>query len=934
MDPDTGVGRLPNLLTVRKNRQSHLLHARVFQAGSLHTLRVSVTISLIWPFGTWFAWHLRRAVGEHNDAMEAESVISNSDVPVGPDCIAERDAQVAISPPAVQKLSPNARPVVRDGKFLRAGCKRFYIRGVTYGTFRPNEQGEPYPPFRVLQDDFYRMREVGVNTVRLYTPPSDRIADAAAKAGLFLVPDICWGPRWCELDDAERMAFMRDWIRGHARRLAGHPAILMYSLGNEIPPLLVRWYGRKRIESFLRELRDIAVAESPNTLVTYVNHPPTESLDLPFLDVVSYNVYLEREPEFRAYVDRLQMLAGDRPLFLAEIGLDSRAHGEGEQAKFLNWQLRAVFEKGLCGAAVYSWTDEWQIFDSAIEGWAFGVTEADRQPKLGLSVLREVFHLNHNQLRPGLKPLVSVIVCAHNATATIEECLRSLSRLRYPNYEIIVVDDGSTDGTGPISAACGARLIRIERGGLSRARNTGIKAARGSILAFIDADAYADPDWLTFAVATLERNGAAAVGGPNLCPPTDGFVAQCVDLAPGNPTHVLLDETSAEHIPGCNMIFRKSALEQIGLFDVTHRAAGDDVDVCWKLLARQQIIAFSPSAVVWHHRRGTVSGFLKQQRGYGFAEAHLHNRYCGHYNVFGYAVWRGRVYDAPSQALCGVDFPVLIRSRVYQGQFCSAQFQSIYEPFQRWWFQIFTTIEWMGLAGAVCASAAVALFLAPLAAAGLIPLAAAMWGSTLGCAMLASWQALRAKRWSDADAKKARRLVAFLHLAQPLARAWGRLKGWWALRDERIEYPASTQLYGNLSQRDTWLRRLHQHARGCGWVVRTNGDWESFDVEMNGPGPLRLTLTSVYEEDLEHAKHYVRYRIQAKWKPFSIFKGFLVAVLLGLCLTRMFLWPLAVPLGFAMYLLFRARRIQTAALSQLAMECAEPLGMVPVNKDA
>jgi hypothetical protein len=200
--------------------------------------------------------------------------------------------------------------------------------------------------------------------------------------------------------------------------------------------------------------------------------------------------------------------------------------------------------------------------------------------------------------------------------------------------------------------------------------------------------------------------------------------------------------------------------------------------------------------------------------------------------------------------------------------------------------------------------------------------------------MLASWQALRAKRWSDEDAKRARRLVAFLHLAQPLARAWGRLKGWWALRDERIEYPASTQLYGNLSQRDTWLRRLHQHARGCGWVVRTNGDWESFDVEMNGPGPLRLTLTSVYEEDLEHAKHYVRYRIQAKWKPFSIFKGFLVAVLLGLCLTRMFLWPLAVPLGFAMYLLFRARRIQTAALSQLAMECAEPLGMVPVNKDA
>ena len=302
------------------------------------------------------------------------------------------------------KLSPNAQPVVRDGKFLRVGRRRFYIRGVTYGTFRPNEQGEPYPPFEVLEADFYRMREVGINAVRLYTPPSDRIADAAARVGLFLIPDICWGPRRCELDDKERVAFMHEWIRGHARRLSGHPAILMYSLGNEIPPLMVRWYGRKRIETFLRELHDIAKSESPQSLITYVNHPPTEYLDLPFLDVVSYNLYLEREPEFRAYVDRLQTQAGERPLFLAEVGLDSGRHGEGEQAKFLNWQLRAIYEKGLCGAAVYAWTDEWQIFGSAIEGWAFGLTEADRQPKLALSAVREVYHLNHNQLRGGLRP--------------------------------------------------------------------------------------------------------------------------------------------------------------------------------------------------------------------------------------------------------------------------------------------------------------------------------------------------------------------------------------------------------------------------------------------------------------------------------------------------------------------------------------------------
>ena len=68
-----------------------------------------------------------------------------------------------------------------------------------------------------------------------------------------------------------------------------------------------------------------------------------------------------------------------------------------------------------------------------------------------------------------------------------------------------MVDDGSTDDTSAIAAKYGARLLRIERGGLSRARNEGIKAATGGIVAFIDADACADPHWLNFAIATLQE---------------------------------------------------------------------------------------------------------------------------------------------------------------------------------------------------------------------------------------------------------------------------------------------------------------------------------------------------------------------------------------------------------------------------------------------
>ena len=831
--------------------------------------------------------------------------------------------------------------ITRDGKFLRAGGQRLWLRGVTYGSFASNDAGEQFPPFPVLEADFFRMREVGINTVRVYTPPSDRIADAAARAGLYLVPDICWGPRCCELDYPEQMRFMSEWIRGHARRLAGHPSILMYSLGNEIPPLIVRWYGRRRIEAFLRALHSVSKECAPDTLVTYVNHPPTEYLDLSFLDVVSYNIYLEREVDFRSYMDRLQTQANNRPLFLAEVGLDSRSKGLEAQARFLDWQLRAAFEKGLCGAAVYAWTDEWQIHDSVIEGWEFGITTSDRQPKPALSTVREVYHCSHNTLRKDPKPMVSVVVCAHNAIATIRECLNSLTRLNYPNYEVIVIDDGSTDGTGQLCGEYGARLLRIERGGLSRARNEGILAARGSIVGFIDADAYPDPDWLYFAVTALEEQQAAAVGGPNLAPPNDGFVAECVDYAPGNPTHVLIDDTRAEHIPGCNMIFRKSALAAVEMFDVTHRAAGDDVDVCWKLLARRETIAFSPSAVVWHHRRGTVSGFLRQQRGYGFAEAHLQNRYPGHYNAFGHAVWRGKVYDSASRALDRLHFPVLFRSRIYQGQFGSAQFQSIYQPFRMWWFQMFTTVEWMGLALAFTMAAALGLGQVtgatgrdPGAVVIVLLLsgsAVGMWAATASSALLAGRHAVNAARWTGASQWKGLLLVSALHIAQPLARAWGRLMGNWKLLGSRLIHPTKLRLYGNLGQRDAWLRNLNEYLQTCGWVARPNDDWEDSDLIVEGPGPVRLTLTSVYEDDLAHAQHFIRYQVRTRWKPPYLAAAAGFVLLTVLCLSQWYLLPLVVPWVLGALRILRARGTQSDALSQLALEVAKPLGMIPVE---
>jgi O-antigen biosynthesis protein len=863
-------------------------------------------------------WRKRRA-----EAWRAAmSAVAESAVKAG-GTAGRSTEQLAVSP---SHRSP-ARPRV-SGRFLTVNGERFWVKGATYGTFRPNEDGEPYPSRHEVRDDFARMRDIGINTVRLYTPPPDWLADAAADTGLFLFPDICWGPRRCDFDDPARLRYLYEWTRKHSRRLASHPAILLFSIGNEIPPLIVRWYSQTRIEEFLRTLNEIVKEEAPHALTTYVNHPPTEYLTLPFIDVISYNVYLEREPEMRAYLARLQALAHEKPVLLAEVGLDSKQHGEAAQAKFLDWQIRAAFEKGLCGVTVYGWTDEWGIFDSDIDGWAFGITDAQRRPKRAYSTVREVFSGDLYRTRRTLWPRVSVVVCCYNAAATLDETLQSLGGLAYPDYEIIVVNDGSTDTTEQIARPYNVRYIGVPNGGLSKARNLGIEAATGDIIAFIDSDAYADPDWLYYMVSALEEHGASAVGGPNLSPPQDGFMAHCVDQAPGNPTCVLVDNERAEHIPGCNMAFRKDAFDIVGKFDAQHRAAGDDVDLCWRLLVAEKKIVYHPSAVVWHHRRSTVRTYWRQQKGYGVAEAHLQRRYPGRFNFFGYPVWEGGVYDSVHSHLRQQGLPFVFRPRVYRGFFCAAQFQTLYQPFLTWWFQIFATAEWVVLTTCSLLSGVLAFWFGPkMVGYGLVGLGVLMLEMSVLMALLAGWRGVKNHHWQGGKRFRGLLTIGLLHLLQPLARTLGRIQGRRRVRQEPLEFPDVDLLEGDLVKRERWLHALLAHMKSCGWIVRPCSEWDDGDIDVLGPGPYTLKLTSVYEEDLQRALHYIRYRVTAKVKPHApIVVGTLMLALIGIT-QALYLAPLAIPIVFVLTRYLRARKLMVQAVSQMAMDCGWPLGM-------
>lgn len=831
-----------------------------------------------------------------------------------------------------KRLFHSKRPRV-DRKFLAVNGARFWIKAVTYGTFKENAQGEPFPPFEKVCDDFQKMRDAGVNSVRLYSAPPDRVADAAARLGLYLIPDIIWGPRRCELDDPARVHYIFNWVSDHARRLAQHPAILMFSIGNEIPPLVARWYGKERIESFLRDIFHAVREQAPETLITYAKHPPTEYLYLPFLDIDSYNIYLERESAFRRYLGRLHQIAGERPLFISELGADAAKHGREQQAKMLRWQLRAVFEKGVCGAAVYAWTDEWTIFEQDIWKWRFGLTDANRTPQPALAAVREVYSRSVYDIRLRSRPRVSVVVPAFNAECTIDETLNFLSLLNYPEYEVIVVNDGSNDNTGAVARRHKVRVIDTPNRGLSAARNAGIEAATGEIIAFIDSDAFPDRDWLHFLVNALDEQGAAGVGGPNLIPPQDSFLAQCIDHAPGNPTHVLLEDELAEHVPGCNMAFRKEGLLELGAFDPQHRVAGDDVDICWKLLLRRRRVAFSPCAIVWHHRRPTIPAFLKQQAGYGRAEAHLHRRYPGRFNVFGDLVWTGKIYDGSHNALRACGLPAIFRPRIYQGLFGGAQFQSLYQPFSARWLQVFMNAEWQLVACCWIASGALAIPVTRFTSLICLSIGATMLIISTIIALVPAVEATRAKRWRGAHRCTGIAVVAFLHITQPLARMLGFAHGWWKTRNLQLELKAAYRVWGNMAQRSLWLEHFQEYLTSCGWRCRPSHEWDNADIDILGPGPYRLQFSSVYEERLERGFHMVRFRLATRPKFILFLLWTMVAILLTAIALHPYLFPLIIPIGLFLCRLLRARRHMLSAISQIALECGESLGMSRVVEE-
>jgi len=807
--------------------------------------------------------------------------------------------QRAPTPPrSVASEQPAAlRPSIH-GKFLVVGDQKLHVRGVTYGAFRPDADGNEYHDLDIIERDFAQMAANGFNAVRIpHTMPPRSLLDAAHRHGLWVMVGLSAEQYLGFVIDKRRDVDPERVLRGRVRHCAGHPALLAYSLGNEIPTQIARWYGHRRVERYLSQLYRAVKDEDPEGLVTYVNYPSTEYLELPFLDFVCYNVYLERQAALEAYLSRLQNIAADRPMILSEIGLDALRNGELAQARSLDWQIRVAFAGGCAGAFVFAWTDEWHRAGEQVEDWAFGITDRERRPKPALAAVRNAFV--HVPLSDGSWPRISVVVCTYNGSRTIRECLEGLARLDYPDFETIVVDDGSTDATADIVRAFDVRLIRTENRGLSSARNTGLHAATGDIIAYIDDDARPDSHWLQYLAGSFAATNHVGVGGPNIPPPGGGAIADCVANAPGGPVHVLLSDCEAEHIPGCNMAFRKQCLEAIGGFDPQFRVAGDDVDICWRLQQCGWTLGFHPAAVVWHHRRNSVRAYWKQQWGYGKAEAQLKKKWPEKYNGTGQLTWAGRIYSrGVTRAL---DFR---RGRIYHGMWGGAPFQRLYQPAPHALYSLALIPEWYLAIPILAALSVLGLLWRPLLIAlpllvftTVLPVAQG-WLST-SCGVFPSALTDRGARFRRLAL---RLLTALLHVVHPVARLCGRLNGRSGTRPHGVRpgLPVARAV-ARWTERgeapDARLRSVEEMLRAVGSTVRRGGDWDRWDLEV-ACGTLGAARLIMAVEDHGAGNQLIR----ARWWPtVSAVTLVLTMAATALAVAAGFdrAWPAAAVLGIA-----------------------------------
>ncbi len=509
------------------------------------------------------------------------------------------------------------RSVTPHGKFFSRNGQKFFLKAMRLEGLSATLDFEAKVRLLGRLDE---LKQAHTTTLILTEAQADPILDLASTVGLYSIVELEIAPE--EIIDRRKLAEVTARITHAVNILNGRPGLLGFLINCPISQDALRAYGLGKASRALRDIIETIKSCHASALVAIRHRPETRALTMLEEDFIYGDVPALAPVELRDYVVSLHNLAEARPVV---IEFNQTSPGQDEA-------VAVAFGTGAAGVVAPPVpTPPSPDFTGAIM-----MKASELMP----------FVILNGTCPPALPktPMVSVVICAYNAERTMLPCLESLRKLDYPNFEVIIVDDGSRDRTAEISMDFPEfRLIRQPNKGLSVARNVGLHAARGELIAYTDSDCVVDPHWLTLMIRMLTEKNFDGCGGPNYAPHEDGWVEACCAASPGAPCHVLTADDVAEHLAGCNMVFTKAALLKVGGFDPQFTSAGDDVDVCWRILDSGMRLGFCPSAFVWHFRRNTIKAYYGQQRGYGRAEAMLYSRYPERFNVLGQIKWRGSI---------------------------------------------------------------------------------------------------------------------------------------------------------------------------------------------------------------------------------------------------------------------------------------------------
>ena len=222
---------------------------------------------------------------------------------------------------------------------------------------------------------------------------------------------------------------------------------------------------------------------------------------------------------------------------------------------------------------------------------------------------------------------VSIIIPAYNAEATLAECLEACLAQTYPDREVIVVDDGSSDATAEIAQGYeGVTYVQQENAGPAAARNHGVRIATGDIVALTDSDCIAEPNWIEQLITGFDAEEVVAVGGTYGIANPESPLARVIH-AEIQLRHEQFGET-VDFLGSFNVAYKRDMFMEIGGFDENFRtASGEDNDLAYRLQDAGGIMRFVPTAIMNHYHPTKLYLYLKTQMNHGFWRMKLYAKH-------------------------------------------------------------------------------------------------------------------------------------------------------------------------------------------------------------------------------------------------------------------------------------------------------------------